>query len=181
MAIMPLPVSSFVSQAASFKELNAWEVKYSLMMINRVYPNRPSSRHPINAYLDELRKCTGYVGLSLKMSNNPSGRNITGTIINNKQQIELIMINYCLICPVVNEGIDYLLISNYSLLSDFLNCRAMHCTVIHTIRITAKRRRGNRYIPSDKMPPNVVNEVKRFITTLITEIDVRTSIESTRF
>ena len=57
----------------------------------------------------------------------------------------------------------------------------MHWTAIHTIRITAKRRRGNRYIPSDKMPPNVVNEVKRFITTLITEIDVRTSIESTRF
>ena len=61
-AIIPLLVSSFVSQAASFKELNAWEVKYSLMIINRVYPNRPSSRHPINAYLDELKKCTGYVG-----------------------------------------------------------------------------------------------------------------------
>ena len=101
--------------------------------------------------------------------------------MNNKQQIELIMINCCLICPVVNEGIDYLLRSNYSSLSGFLNCKAMHWTAIHTIRITAKRMRGNRYIPSDKMPPNVVNEVRRFITTLITEIDVRTSIESTRF
>lgn len=57
----------------------------------------------------------------------------------------------------------------------------MHWTAIHTIRITAKRIRGNRYIPSDKMPPNVVNEVKRFITILITEIDVKISIESTRF
>ena len=101
--------------------------------------------------------------------------------MNNKQQIELIMINCCLICPVVNEGIDYFLRSNYSSLSGFLNCKAMHWTAIHTIRITAKRMRGNRYIPSDKMPPNVVNEVRRFITTLITEIDVRTSIESTRF
>ena len=92
------------------------------------------------------------------------------------------MINYVLICPDVNEGIDFWLVSNYYCsLSGFLNCRAMHWTAIHTIRITAKRIRGNRYIPSDKMPPNVVNEVKRFITILITEIDVKISIESTRF
>ena len=115
------------------------------------------------------------------MSNKPSGRNIQGRIINNKQQIEFTMINYVLICPVVNEGIDFQLVSNYYFsLSGFLNCRAMHWTAIHTIRITAKRMRGNRYIPSDKMPPNVVNEVRRFITTLITEIDVKISIESTR-
>ena len=61
-ATTPLLESSNVSLAASFNELNACDVKYSLMIINKVYPNRPSSRHPINAYLDELKKCTGYVG-----------------------------------------------------------------------------------------------------------------------
>lgn len=56
---IPWLVSSIVSLAASLSELNAWEVKYSLITINKVYPKRPNSKHAITAYLEEFIKCTG--------------------------------------------------------------------------------------------------------------------------